>query len=171
LGDHGLILKGCRFFEGLVRIPMIFSWPERFRAGLQSDALVETVDIAPTLLAAAGLPVPESMQGTSLLPLLEGAVDPHVHKARVVAEFKDSIGGPQHADHSHGSMVCDGRYKTVVYHGHRIGELYDLANDPGEFDNLWDDPGARDLKLELLKQHLDAMMATVSAGPPRALAY
>lgn len=171
LGDHGLILKGCRFFEGLVHIPMIFSWPERFTKGLQSEALVESVDVAPTLLEAAGLAVPESMQGKSLLPILEGRADPHRHKDRVIAEFHDSIGGPRHTDHTHGSMVFDGRYKSVVYHGHQAGELYDLQQDPGEFDNLWDVPAARELKMERLKAHLDAMMATVSAGPPRSLAY
>lgn len=171
LGDHGLILKGCRFFEGLVHIPMIISWPERFVRGLQSDALVESVDIAPTLLDAAGLPVPESMQGQSLVPLLSGQADAHRHKPHVVCEFNDSIGGPQHPDHTHGSMVHDGRYKSVVYHGHRIGELYDLEEDPGEFDNLWDDPTARELKLERLKFHLDALAGTISAGPPRRIAY
>lgn len=171
LGDHGLILKGCRFFDGLVRIPLIFSWPGELRAGLRSDALVESIDVAPTLLQAAGLEVPGSMQGRSLLPLMRGETDPQHHKAAVISEFKDSIGGPQYGDHSHGSMVFDGRYKSVVYHGHRIGELYDTQADPGEFENLWDDPGARDLKLEQLKLHLDTMMATISAGPERRLAY
>jgi arylsulfatase len=171
LGDHGLILKGCRFFEGLVHVPLILSWPGRFARGLRSEALVEAVDVAPTLLEAAGLPVPESMQGRSLLSILEGRADPHRHKAQVVSEFNDSIGGPKHTDHTHGSMVFDGRWKSVVYHGHRIGELYDLHEDPGEFDNLWDVPAARDLKAERLKAHLDAMMSTVSAGPPRSVAY
>ena len=171
LGDHGLILKGCRFFDGLVRVPLIFHWPGELQAGLRSRALVETLDVAPTLLQAAGLPVPSAMQGRSLLPLMRGQAEPHRHKAAVVCEFKDSIGGPQHSDHSHGSMVFDGRYKSVVYHGHRVGELYDTEADPGEFDNLWDDPGARELKLERLKAHLDAMMSTVSAGPPRAVVY
>jgi arylsulfatase len=171
LGDHGLILKGCRFFEGLVHVPLILSWPGRFARGLRSEALVEAVDVAPTLLEAAGLPVPESMQGRSLLSILEGRADPHRHKAQVVSEFNDSIGGPKHTDHTHGSMVFDGRWKSVVYHGHRIGELYDLHEDPGEFDNLWDVPAARDLKAERLKAQLDAMMSTVSAGPPRSVAY
>ncbi|MBK8741393.1 MAG: sulfatase-like hydrolase/transferase [Betaproteobacteria bacterium] len=171
LGDHGLILKGCRFFEGLVHIPLIFSWPERYAKGVRSEALVEAVDVAPTLLEAAGLPVPESMQGRSLGSLLEGRADAHRHKPYVVTEFHDSIGGPKHTDHTHGSMVFDGRYKSVVYHGHRIGELYDLQDDPGEFDNLWDDNGARDLKLERLKAHLDALAGTISAGPPRAVDY
>jgi hypothetical protein len=68
-------------------------------------------------------------------------------------------------------MVFDGRHKTVVYHGHRIGELYDLAADPDEFENLWDEQPARDLKLDRLKYHLDALAGTVSAGPPREVPY
>ncbi|MBK9609460.1 MAG: DUF4976 domain-containing protein [Betaproteobacteria bacterium] len=138
---------------------------------MRSEALVEAVDVAPTLLEAAGLPVPESMQGRSLVSLLEGRADADRHKPCVVTEFHDSIGGPKHADHTHGSMVFDGRYKSVVYHGHRIGELYDLQDDPGEFDNLWDESSARDLKLERLKAHLDALAGTISAGPPRAVDY
>ena len=63
LGDHGLVLKGCRFFEGLVHVPMIWSLPDRFCSGMVSEALVELVDIAPTLLEAAGLDMPEAMQG------------------------------------------------------------------------------------------------------------
>jgi arylsulfatase A-like enzyme len=169
LGDHGLILKGCRFFEGLVRVPLIFSWPGHFASGLASDGLVETLDVAPTLLAAAGLPVPEAMQGRSLLPILEGQADPGRHKPHVISEYFDSVGGQP--DQTHGTMVCDGRWKSVVYHGHAIGELYDLASDPGEFDNLWDDPAARDLKAERLRYHLDAMMQTISVGPPRFVNY
>jgi len=166
LGDHGLVLKGCRFFDGLVRVPMIWSWPGRVEAGLVSEALVELVDIAPTLLEAAGLDVPWQMQGRSLLSILDGSADPHRHKQRVVSEFKDSIGG--HADHSHGSMVFDGRFKSVVYHGHPIGEIFDHATDPGEFDNLWHDTA---LRAERLHQHLDALAATISAGPPRSALY
>lgn len=169
LGDHGLVLKGCRFFEGLVRVPMIWSLPGRFRKGLVSEALVELVDIAPTLLEACGLPVPETIQGRSLLPILEGQTDPHVHKNYVVSEFKDAIstttGG---GNHSHGSMVFDGRWKSIVYHGHSLGEIFDIKNDPGEFDNLWGDVG---LRAERLKLHLDALAATVFAGPPRIEAY
>ncbi len=169
LGDHGLILKGCRFFEGLVRVPLVFSWPEGFARGVTSEALVETVDVAPTLLEAAGLPVPPSMQGRSLLPILTGERPPDVHRPHVICEYFDAIGG--HPDHTHGTMVCDGRYKTCVYHGHEVGELYDLAADPGEFDNLWDDPAARDLKADRLKYHLDAMMGTIGVGPPRSGNY
>jgi hypothetical protein len=68
-------------------------------------------------------------------------------------------------------MVFDGRYKSVVYHGHRIGELYDQQRDPGEFESLWDAKDAQELKLDRIKYHLDALAGTISAGPPRALDY
>ena len=68
-------------------------------------------------------------------------------------------------------MYFDGRYKLCVYHGHDIGELYDLKNDPDEFDNLWDNPTHKDLKLTLLKSHIDAFASTLSAGVERTKAY
>ena len=52
MGDHGLLMKGCRFYEGLVRVPMIWSWPGQIQADLRSSALTELTDIFPTLLEA-----------------------------------------------------------------------------------------------------------------------
>jgi arylsulfatase A-like enzyme len=166
LGDHGLVLKGCRFFDGLVRVPMIWSWPARLRRGLESKALVELIDVAPTLLEIADVPPSRTMEGRSLLSLLEGRVDPHFHKLCVVSEFWDSIAG--HPDHTHGSMVFDGRWKSIVYHGHPLGEIFDHGTDPGEFDNLWEHTA---LRAERLKVHLDALAGTVDAGPPRVAEY
>ena len=71
LGDHGLLWKGCRFYEGAVHVPLILSWPGRFEAGLRSDALVELVDIVPTLLDALDLPYLAARPGQVL------AADPH----------------------------------------------------------------------------------------------
>jgi len=169
LGDHGLILKGCRFFDGLVRVPLIMSWPGRFSNGLRSDALVETIDVAPTLMAACGLEVPGSMQGKSLLPLLAGQTDPHWHKSAVVSEYRDAMGG--HADHTHASMVFDGRYKSIFYHGHDLAELFDSAEDPQEFENLWLHSDNDALKLKQMRKHMNALMATVDVGPPRFVNY
>ncbi len=169
LGDHGLILKGCRFFDGLVRVPLIMSWPGQFQSGLRSDALVETVDVAPTLMDACGLGVPDVMQGRSLLSLMRGEVEPHFHKKAVVCEYREAMGG--HPDNTHASMVFDGRYKSVFYHGHALAELFDHAQDPEEYDNLWTQPGNEELKLQQLRAHMDALMATVDVGPPRFVNY
>ena len=91
LGDHGLIEKGCRFYEGLVHVPLIVSWPGVLAQGLRADALVELQDQAPTILELAGLPVPATMQGRSLLPILEGRADPGHHRDFVRSEYYDAI--------------------------------------------------------------------------------
>jgi arylsulfatase len=164
LGDHGLIQKGCRFYEGLVRVPLIWSWPGHFPAGLKSDALVELTDLAPTLLALAGEAIPERMQGRSLLPLLTGEAPPDHHRNFVRCEYYDALDLP---DGTFATMYRDESYKLVVYHGHGLGELYDLDNDPGEFDNLWDDPAHQKLKLDLIHRSFDASLLAMDRGPRR----
>ena len=129
-------------------MPLIFSWQGQFASGLKSDALVELVDKAPTLLELAGLTVPEEMHGTSLLPILRGEADPNHHRDFVRCEYYDAVDLP---DHTFATMYRNERYKLVVYHGHAEGELYDLIADPDEFENLWHVDAKQDIKFELLK--------------------
>ncbi len=168
LGDHGLVLKGCRFYEGAVHVPLIISWPGRFCQGLRSDALVELADIVPTLLDVVDLPMSENIHGMSLRPILCGQADPGVHHDIVRCEYHDALDRPFA---SHANMIRDGRYKLIVYHGHAIGELYDLQEDPHEFRNLWDEPSALSLKHELLKELFDAVMLATDEGQPRVGRY
>lgn len=170
LGDHGLIYKGARFYEGLVRVPMIFSWPGQVREGVVSGALVELVDIPQTLLDAAGLPEGEGMQGKSLWPLLTGAVPADVHKPYVLCEYFDALGMPD-ARHTRASMYFDGRHKLSIYHSHGTGELYDLVEDPSEFRDLWDEPEQRSLRCTLTGRAFDALMNVCEPGPRRTGNY
>ena len=73
-GDHGIMSTGCRFYECVSRVPLVFSWPGHFREGLRARGLVELIDVAPTLLDLAGLPIPEQMHGQSLHPVLSGGL-------------------------------------------------------------------------------------------------
>ena len=70
LGEHGLWCKHTNF-EIATRVPMIFSAPGQKAAGAKTDALVEFVDIYPTLCELCGLPLPDGLEGTSLVPLLD----------------------------------------------------------------------------------------------------
>jgi len=167
LGDHGLYWKGCYFYEPLVRVPLIVSWPGRFPAGVRSSALVELHDIAPTLLEAAGLEVPDRMQARSLLPILTGEADPDRHRDHVLCEYYRALA---HAPlDANATMLFDGRYKICVYHHSEPGELYDLQNDPGEFDNLWEDEAYSPVKTALLRRAFDAaVVQTLDPWPPQS---
>ncbi|MDF0595250.1 sulfatase [Psychromarinibacter halotolerans] len=162
LGDHGLLYKGCRFFEGLTHVPLILSWPGHVRAGLRADGLAELVDLAPTILEAADLPVPDRMQGQSLLPIATGAAPPDRHKDLVICDFNDSVGYSPVPDRTQATMTFDGRWKLVLYHSHDIGELFDLQTDPGEFDNLFGKPEVAELQADLVLRHVNAWAATVT---------
>jgi len=166
-GDHGLNKKGCRFYEALVRVPLIFSWPERFQNGLRSDALVELLDIVPTLLELNGLPVPEAMHGKSLLAILTGRADPGHHRDFVRCEYYEVLEGPR----SYATMLRTRNYKLVNYHGHEPGELFDLEKDPHEFENQWDNPTYAAARFELMKKSFDALAFSVDIGPRRVGRY
>ncbi|MDP7131464.1 MAG: sulfatase-like hydrolase/transferase, partial [Planctomycetota bacterium] len=169
LGDHGLIQKGCRFYEGLVRVPLIISWPGRFQAGLRCSGLTELADIAPTLLEAAGLPVPSEMHGRSLMPYLKGEEDGGRIREFARCEYYSALDSSFcHAkDDTYATMIRDERYKLVLYHGHDLGELYDLEEDPDEFNNLWDEPAASETKIRLLIKSFDVSMQSMEWGPKR----
>lgn len=147
LGDHGLWKKGPYLYEQLIRIPMMLRWPAAFARGVVSPSLFSQVDIAPTCLAAAGLPLPGNLDGLDAGPLLRGER----------ASLRDSV-----------LVECIDdpdtlRLKTIVttdrkltwYAGQPWGELYDLANDPGELVNRWDDPAMASEKADLLRRLLD----------------
>lgn len=167
VGDHGLLHKGCRFYDGLVRVPLLISWPARFQQGLRAEGLTELTDLAPTLLEVAGLDVPKDMQGRSLVPVLTGEKPSAEHRRYARSEFYDA----QEAPEGYGTMLRDARFKLVVYHGHDLGELYDMQEDPGEFVNLWDDPDYADVRFRLLKASLDEAAFAVDRGPERVGRY
>ncbi len=163
LGDHGLFLKGPHFYDEAVRVPLIFSWKDRFAAGLRADCLMELIDIAPTLLEAAGIEVPDYIQGRSLMPILLAQADARQHRDYVFSEYYNAW---THK-HSYGSMLRTHDEKIIVYHGTDQGEMYDLKADPDEFENLWDDPRHTERKLRLIKGCFDASVFTMDPAPPR----
>ena len=172
LGDHGLILKGCRFYEGLVRVPLILSGPG-IPEGARSDALVELTDIVPTLLEFAKVEIPERVQGRSLSGLL---TNPDAdHRDFVRCEYYRALNptgpGRSQITGTFGTMYRDRRYKLCVYHGHEFGELYDMEEDPDEFRNLWDDPAHAEVKCDLMKKSFDAAALAIDVGPKQVTTF
>jgi arylsulfatase A-like enzyme len=166
MGDHGLIRKGCRFYEGLTHVPLIFSMPQTVGEGRRTPALVELTDILPTILEAGQIPIPESLHGRSLWSRLTGSAPLDGHRSLVRSEFYRAQMRPEYRG-TYATMVRDERYKLVVYHGLGLGELYDLREDPGEFVNLWDSERHRDARFRLVVQSFDALATSVDLGPER----
>ena len=169
LGDHGLTAKGCRFYEGAVRVPLVISWPGRFRQGVVADGLVELTDVAPTLAELTGEPLAWT-NGRSLLPILTGNADPARHHDHVRCEYYDALNMylPQEPDRHTpcwATMYRDERHKLVSYHGLDYGELYDLEHDPLELTNLWEAPAAAALRASLTQNSFDATVAACDPGP------
>ncbi|HKI87486.1 MAG TPA: sulfatase-like hydrolase/transferase [Draconibacterium sp.] len=170
-GDHGLINKGCRFYESLVRVPLIFSYPALFKENLQSDKMVELIDIVPTILELTGLPINKRIQGKSLMPVLTGSNPTGFHREFVRSEFYDAGELKKNQKFNFGTMYRTEKYKLIIYHGHEKGELFDLSKDPNEFHNLWDDPAYLKIRDDLMKKSFDATVFSEDPGPERLGRY
>jgi arylsulfatase len=164
LGDHGIFLKGPYTYDCSVRVPLIISWPGHFKSGVKSDALVELLDIAPTLLTAAGMPIPNRVQGRPLTDLLTGKTDKH--RDQVFCESYGLKVGTSQPTWTV-SMVRTRTHKIAVCHGTDQGELYDLQADPGEHKNLYHSPAHAGLKAEMMKLCFDTSVATMDPVPVR----
>jgi len=129
LGEHGLWCKHTNF-EVAARAPLIFSAPGQKTAGSKTDALAEFVDIYPTLCELAGLPLPEGLEGTSLVPVINDPGCPW-KKAAFSQYPRGSVMG-------YSMRTPRYRYTEWAEPGKDpVGvELYDHENDPEENVNL-----------------------------------
>ncbi|MEJ5340489.1 MAG: sulfatase [Thermogutta sp.] len=146
LGDHGLWCKHTNF-ETATRSLLIFRVPGQPHPGAKTDALVEFVDIYPTLCELCGLPIPEGLEGTSLVPLFENPQRPW-KKAAFSQYPRGKVMGY--------SMRTD-RYRYTEWRPSGGGEpvaveLYDHTTDPLENVNLAGRPEYKDLVAQLHQQ-------------------
>jgi arylsulfatase A-like enzyme len=162
LGDHQLLLKGPLHYRSLVRVPFIWSDPARGAAG-RSDALTQTIDIAPTILDRTGVEPWNGIQGRSLVPLVADANA--ARRESLVIEEEGQRYYMGFPDRVRLRTVLDGRYRLSLYDGVAWGELYDLHDDPLEARNLWDDAGAKAIRAALTEKLARGMIAAAETSP------
>ncbi|HVY21045.1 MAG TPA: sulfatase-like hydrolase/transferase [Bauldia sp.] len=155
LGDHGVYLKGPFLSDPAVHVPLVIHGAGVQR-GLRSRALVEAVDLVPTVLDAAGIAIPANVQGKSLWPLLTGKVDPDHHREDIYSEYYNAAGMMQRFNWKL-SLLRNDRYALISMRDHDEGELYDHQNDPLESYNLWDDPAHQAIKAQMLNRLCDRL--------------
>lgn len=159
LGQHGLVYKAMHHYDDLLRVPLIAALPGVIPSGATSADLQSTVDLAPTMLAFAGLPVPRFMTGLNRYGNWCGD---HAQARRHVI-----IENHHNPTTFYAKTLVNDRYKITVYLNASYGELFDLRDDPGELTNLWDKPECQMLKQQLLLEFLQADMAIEPMPMPR----
>ncbi|MCI3923790.1 sulfatase-like hydrolase/transferase [Paenibacillus sp. TRM 82003] len=158
-GQHGLQAKGGFMYEDLIKLPFVVRYPGHVPAGRTSSALQSLVDLAPTFLSLTGASIPHGMSGVDQSDVWLGRKGEA--RDHIVCEFRHE------PTTIHQKTYVDERYKLTVYYRQTYGELFDLAEDPQELNNLWDDPAAAALKSELLLKYAWAELGMEPMAMPR----
>ncbi len=161
-GEHGLSEERRLAYEEISRLPLLVRYPPWIDPGSVVGELVLSIDLAPTLLEAAGLVVPPSMQGRSLVPLLKGEPRPDWRRSILIEYFSDTV-MPRLVTMGYQAVRTD-RWKYIRYTElNGMDELYDLEADPYEIRNLINDPAAGQ-ELEKMKGELQKLLAETHAS-------
>ena len=135
LGEHGMWYK-CSLYEQSVRIPLIISWPCNLPRRRVKEP-VSSVDLSATIVELAGAPRLDWMDGDSLLSLAKG--ESQDWKNEAISEYH-AMGVTRPL-----AMIRQGRFKLNYSLGERT-ELYDLQDDPAEFNDLGENPAYEDVR-------------------------
>ena len=143
-GDKGLFWKS-NFYEGSVRVPIIFSLPAEIQSGKRIEQITSLLDLGPTLIdLCGGLELPET-DGESLLSLLRGeAVESR--ERTVISQLGDLKGD------SPSAMIRKGEWKLVSHYGYDHPQLFNLEEDPEEMTDLGGEPQYQTKRTELIDE-------------------
>ena len=145
LGEHGWFDKRFIYNESF-KTPLLVRWPNKVKPGSVENEMVQNLDFAQTLLAAADIEAPNDMQGESILPLL---LDEKEKWTRDAVYYHYYEYPSVHMVKRHYGMVSK-EYKLVhFYYDVDEWELYDRENDPNEMNNVYNDPKYADVVKEL----------------------
>ena len=140
LGEHGYWGHGRHAYDATLSIPMGLVWEGRIEPGVRTEpALI--VDLAPTLLSAAGLDTPEFFQGFDWLPVLDGEATAPADRPMLFQAHRGTVLSKENPAKARQRGLLEvarieGQRKEIVRVSKGRRQVYDLAQDPGETDNL-----------------------------------
>lgn len=151
--------------ESSVRIPMVFHGG-CFNGGRVINEFVSLIDVAPTLLNAAGIPVPEGMAGRSILPLLQGD-NAHWPQEVLIQVSQTDVGRALRTKKWKYYVKAPDKdpFRDTRSDEYVEAELYDLINDPYELENLIQFQGFDDVKAELRHMLIEKIAASGEPAP------
>lgn len=163
-GDHGFIMKGPVHYRGIINMPLLWKVPGMTKSSV-SDSLISTVDLPKTILHLLGISKryhPEVFQGYDATAILK---DPNEKiRDRVLIEHDEEIAKDKVMRLR--TLVTE-QYRLTMYDGYdKIGDLFNLNNDPDEIKNLWD--SKKELRNELIEELLRKIVNLRPRYPKRA---
>jgi arylsulfatase A-like enzyme len=194
-GEHRMMLKSGSMYDCLTRVPLVVSWPGTIPSGRRQEELVSTLDLVPSLLTLAGVRVPAQMSAARPLPGLRAALGIGEAEPRGAVFAEYGAGGsytrmsdlskvppeelaPQGVRLFPGlpllqpiegegrlSMVRTHRWKYVYDPGDPLDELYDLAIDPWELENVARHPDKHHIVQQMRRLLLDWSITTADGKP------
>ena len=163
MGEHTYWDKRIAY-ENSIRIPMIMRFPEKIKAGIQINEMCLNIDLAPTILELANIEKPAYMQGESMVKLFGN---------EEASEWRESILFEYYVDDAYPYAGPDilavktDNYKLIdVFLENDIDELYDLQNDPGEMNNLINNPEFDEIEKEL-RDEMEILKKKYKYNPDR----
>ena len=145
LGDHGFFDKRFIYEESL-RMPFMVKYPEKIKAGSVNEDIITNIDFAPTLLELAGISTTQKMQGTSFVPVLEGNTPKDWQDAMYYHYYEFPF---WHHVQPHYGIRTQKYTLAHFYYNIDVWELYDLEKDPGQVNNIYNDPNYAEVTAEL----------------------
>ncbi len=146
LGDHGQYAKAL-LYESSAKVPLIIvptADYEQLGHHQVDDRLAELCDIMPTLLDMAGIPIPETVEGQSLIS----------------AASREYLYAEHYEDDHATRMVRDDRFKLIYYPVGNHFQLFDIKNDPHELHDLANDPAWAEIRDDLETQMITNLYGT-----------
>jgi len=155
-------------YEPSIRVPLIVYDPRsNFRT--RRSEMVLTIDIAPSILDFAGVPIPAAIQGRSIKPLLAGSGTPR-WRTDWFYEHTFTLAPPKLIAKSQGVRTNDWKYIRYLDPTPHVEELYDLRKDPGEFSDLAGNPRFREV-LDRLRARYQAYRRELPDNAPDPAEY
>lgn len=157
MGDHGLMLKLLLHYQGIIRVPFIWHDPSAPTGGQVDTGLASSIDIAPTILARAGIQAYNGIQGRDL----HSSQSP---EAVIIEEDSQRLMTGFNRPQRVRTVVTD-QYRMSLREGEDWNELYDLVADPGETNNIYDEPEGTEARQTLTEIMLKRMISLQDRSP------
>jgi arylsulfatase A-like enzyme len=165
-GSHGVYKKQWPWDES-IKVPLIVRYPRRIRAGSSFDMPFSVIDVMPTLLGLAGVPIPDRVEGVNLAPFIAGERSDPPRSVLLMNPCPFSIGDPRGSDqvpHYQGMRMEYRGVRTDRYTYARTIDrpwlLFDNIEDPYQLRNLVGDPACKGLAQEM-EGEMQALMSRI----------